>query len=81
MPPHQAGIACPGLAGVGRAKGISKKMRCLQLRMGEYLGERNRQEMYIYIHTHTKKEKQLKGQKQAANGNGKALHNRQQPRC
>ena len=46
MPPEQAGIACPGLVGAGRAKGISKKTRWLQLQMDGYLGEGNGQDIY-----------------------------------
>lgn len=36
MPPEQAGIAGPGLAGAGRAEGISKEMRWLPFQMDGY---------------------------------------------
>lgn len=45
MSPEQAGIACPGPAGGGRAEGISKEMRWLAFRWMGIL-EENRQDIY-----------------------------------
>lgn len=46
MPPEQAGIACPELAGAGWAEGISEEMRWLPFQMDGYFWEGSRQDIY-----------------------------------